>query len=219
MIPIVPAIIPTSKNDLITQLERLSFAPEVHVDVVDGKFVPKVSWPCEPVGDPVSLKESLDTFTLEVDLMIENPLKAAVDWVTAGADMLVFHAETIDLENFKNFSEFTHITTSIATHGDTTIETLLEYAHYADGIQLMGIKEIGAQGQPFDDSVLEIIKTVKNTYPDKPITVDGSVNAETIERVVQSGADRVIVGSAITLQDEPYAAYEALCALAKQGVV
>jgi ribulose-phosphate 3-epimerase len=152
-------------------------------------------------------------FTLEVDLMVENPLPAAVDWVTAGADMLVFHVETIDLENFKNFAEFTHITSSIACHGATPIETLLEYAQYADGIQLMGIKEIGAQGQPFDESVLEIIQIVKDAFPDKPITVDGSVNANTITRIVEAGADRVIVGSAITLQADPYKAYETLLGL------
>lgn len=219
MIPIVPALIPASESELLAQLERLAFTPELHVDVIDGKFTPKVSWPCDPVGDPVPLKDQLDTFTLEVDLMLENPLPAAVDWVTAGADMLVFHVETISLENFKNFAEYTHTTLSIACHGDTPIKTLLEYAQYADGIQLMGIKEIGAQGQPFDNSVLETIKTVKEVYPDKPVTVDGSVNAETVQRVVQAGADRVIVGSAITLQDEPYVAYEALCALVRQETV
>jgi pentose-5-phosphate-3-epimerase len=79
----------------------------------------------------------------------------------------------------------------------------------------MGIKEIGAQGQPFDETILETIAQVKAAFPDKPITVDGSINSDTIERVVAAGADRVIVGSAITLQAEPYAAYEALIKLIK----
>jgi ribulose-phosphate 3-epimerase len=215
MIPIVPAIIPLSDADLLTQLERLSWSPEVHVDVVDGKFTPQTSWPCHPKGDPYALKEHLDRFTLEVDLMVENPLPAAVDWMTAGADILVFHVETIDLDNFKKFIEYTHITVSIACHGDTPIETLLEYAQFAEAIQLMGIRQIGAQGQPFDESVLHTIKTVKTAYPDKPITVDGSVNADTLSQLVAAGADRVIVGSAITLQTEPYAAYESLVALIK----
>lgn len=215
MIPIVPAVIPVTETDLLAQLERLSFATELHVDVVDGKFTPKVSWPCDPVGDPVPLKNQLDTFTVEVDLMVDNPLPAAVDWITAGADMLVFHVETISLDNFKNFAEYTHVTLSVACHGDTQIETLLEYAQYADGIQLMGISDIGAQGQPFDDSVLQRITEMKEVYPDKPVTVDGSVNSKTIQRVAEAGADRVIVGSAITLQDDTYKAYETLCALLK----
>ena len=207
MIPIVPAIIPQSQEHLLETLAKLAFSSEVHVDVVDGKFTSRASWPCDPVGDPVAVKVATDSFTLEVDLMIDNPLPPAVDWVTAGADMLVFHVETIDLENFKNFAEFTHITLSIACHGDTPMDTLLEYAQYADGVQLMGIKRIGAQGQPFDPTVLEHIQMVKKVYKDKPVTVDGSINKETIRQVVAAGADRVIVGSAITLQPEPYQAY------------
>ncbi|MFT5832326.1 MAG: ribulose-phosphate 3-epimerase [Candidatus Paceibacteria bacterium] len=215
MIPIVPAIIPTSREQLVESLKIIAFSPEVHVDVVDGHFTPTASWPCNPTGDPVSVKEAADTFTLEVDLMIENPLLSAVDWITAGADMLVFHVETIGLENFKNFAEFTHVTLSVACHGDTPIEKLLEYAQYADGVQLMGIKEIGAQGQSFNDDVLTNIAIVKRAYPDKPITVDGSVNADTLKLVVEAGADRVIVGSAIMLQTEPYRAYEELVELIK----
>lgn len=215
MIPIVPAIIPKSQDHLLQTLEQLAFSSEVHVDVVDGQFTPSVSWPCDPTGDPVAIKKATDAFTLEIDLMLQNPLPAAVDWVTAGADMLVFHVETIDLENFKNFAEFTHITLSVACHGDTSIDTLLAYAQYADAVQLMGISHIGVQGQPFDEQVLTNIQTVKTTYPDKPITVDGSVNADTIERIVQAGADRVIVGSAITLTENPYTAYQSLHSLIK----
>jgi len=129
--------------------------------------------------------------------------------------MLVFHTETIDLDNFKNFIDFTHVTIAVACHGDTPIETLLEYAQYADAVQLMGIKQIGVQGEPFDESVLQTIALVKESYPDKPLTVDGSVNSDTIARIVSAGADRVIVGSAITLQADPLAAYSALQRLIK----
>ena len=215
MIPVVPAIIPKSQADLQDKLTTLVFSPEIHVDVVDGKFTSGASWPCDPTGDPAALKLYLDDFTLEVDMMVVNPLPVAVDWITAGADMLVFHIETIDLDNFKSFADFTHVTTSVACHGDTPITTLLSYAEYADAIQLMGIKEIGTQGQPFLESVLEAIKTVKQAYPDKPITVDGSINTDTIAKVIAAGADRVIVGSAITLQPNPYQAYRALQALIK----
>lgn len=215
MIPIVPAIIPTSEADLIRQLQRLPFTSEIHVDVVDGVFTARASWPYEPAGDPVSVKPHTDAFTLEVDLMVSNPLSAAVDWITAGADMLVFHCETLSLDNFKNFAEYTHVSIGVACHGDTPLDTLLEYVAHADYVQLMGIKHIGVQGEPFDDNVVTTIQAVKTAYPDKPITVDGSVNAQTIAQVVAAGADRVIVGSAITLTDDPHAAYESLRALIK----
>jgi len=130
--------------------------------------------------------------------------------------MLVFHAETISLENFKNFTEFTHVTVGISAHGATTIETLLEYAEYAEYVQLMGITEIGSQGQPFDQSVFEKIRIIKERYPNKSITVDGSVNVDTIVQLRNAGVDRFIVGSAITLQEDPFTAHQNLHTLINQ---
>lgn len=213
MIPIVPAFIPQSETDAKETLQALRFSPEVHLDVVDGKFTSTISWPYEPVGDSIAIKQYSDQFSLEVDLMVADPLIAAVDWVTAGADMLVFHVETVSLENFKNFEAFTHVSVGVSAHGDTPLSTLFEYAEFADCIQLMGIHEIGAQGQPFDTSVLDKIAAVKAAYPEKPITIDGSVNEHTIVKLKKAGADRFIVGSAITLQPDPAAAHKALSLL------
>lgn len=213
MIPIVPAFIPQSEDDAIANLQSLRFCPEVHLDVVDGKFTDTAAWPYEPVGKPIAIKAYADQFSLEVDLMVEDPLVAAVDWVTAGADRLVFHVETISVENFQNFVAFTHVSVGISAHGDTPMETLLEYVAHADFVQLMGIHEIGAQGQPFDDAVLEKIAAVHEAYPEKSITVDGSVNEETITSLKQAGADRFVVGSAIVKQPDPSVAYKALSLL------
>lgn len=215
MIPIVPALIPTSENDAKEILTRLQFSPEVHLDVVDGKFTPHASWPYDPEGQIVAIRHLSDTYTLEVDLMVQEPLTAAVDWIAAGADMLVFHCETISLENFKKFTKFTHVSVGISCHGNTPIETVLEYAEYADYVQLMGIKEIGAQGQPFNREVLDAIQQIKDAYPEKLVSVDGSVNVDTIEAVAKAGADRLIVGSAITLESNPEAAHRTLSLLIK----
>ena len=94
---------------------------------------------------------------------------------------------------------------------------LIQVKITTDCIQLMGIAEIGAQGQPFDESVIEKIQTVKQRFPHKPITIDGSVNADTIVRLKEAGADRFIVGSAITLQEDPYAAHQSLHMLINQS--
>jgi pentose-5-phosphate-3-epimerase len=213
MIPIVPAFIPQSEAEAIETIQALRFSPEVHLDVVDGKLTPTISWPYEPVGQSMAIKDYSDQFSLEVDLMVVDPLSAAVDWVTTGADRLVFHVETISLENFKNFEAFTHVSVGISAHGDTPVSTLIEYAQFADYIQLMGIHEIGAQGQPFDDTVFEKITAVKAAYPEKSVTVDGSVNEHTIAKLAAAGADRFIVGSAITLQPDPAAAHKTLSLL------
>jgi len=213
MIPIVPAFIPKSEVEARETLNTLRFCHEVHLDVVDGLFVSDTSWPYQPTGQPIKIKQYVEPFSLEVDLMVVDPLQAGVDWVTAGADRLVFHVETVSLENFKNFEAFTHVSVGVSAHGATPLNQLLEYAEYADYIQLMGIHEIGAQGQPFDETVLDKIATVRAAYPDKSITIDGSVNEHTIVKLQRAGADRFVVGSAITLQPDPAAAHKALSLL------
>jgi ribulose-phosphate 3-epimerase len=77
----------------------------------------------------------------------------------------------------------------------------------------MGIHEIGVQGQPFSERVLDDIRYFKQRYSHLPITVDGSMNADTIQRVCEAGADRFIVGSAIVRNESPEDAYHALHAL------
>lgn len=211
--PIVPAVIPKSREEVLQFAEKLSFSREFHLDLVDGKFVTAVSWPYEPVGEPRSVKSQLDTYTLEVDLMVADPLTAAAEWVVAGADMLVFHVETLSLQEFASFADATIVSVGVSAHGDTSLETLVAYAEHADYIQLMGIREIGAQGLPFDETVLDKIADLKERFPRLPITIDGSVNANTIARLKKAGADRFICGSAIVKQDDPEKAHAILSAL------
>lgn len=212
-IPIVPAVIPKSREEVLEFAEKLAFSHEFHLDLVDGKFVPTISWPYDPEGEALSVKPQLDTYTLEVDLMVEDPLSAAAEWVVAGADMLVFHVETLSIEAFRSFADNTVVSIGISAHGDTSLETLAAYAEHADYIQLMGIYKIGAQGLPFDEVVLDKIAELKQRFPNLPITVDGSVNADTIGRLAAAGADRFICGSAIVKQPDPEAAHAALSAL------
>jgi len=216
MISIVPAVIPKSEEHLRATLASLAFSPEIHVDVVDGKFVPFVSWPYEPAGDPLSTKEETDKFTLEVDLMINNPTRLADVWLEAGADMLVFHVESVSVDDFARFVDNTKISVGISALNSTPLEKMEPYLRVADYVQLMGIAEIGTQGQPFDSRVLERIKIIKNDFANLPITIDGSINKNTIREVVEAGANRLITGSAVVLSDDPYSAYIELLNLANK---
>lgn len=207
MIPIVPAIIPTSADYVRTVVPQLRFSSELHLDVVDGRFVPYVSWPYEPAGDPDEVRGVTDSFTLEVDLMVREPLVAAEGWLKAGADMLVFHVESISVDDFKNFTNTARCTVGISANNDTSFETLASYLPYAAGVQLMGIAAIGAQGQGFDERVLERIEQTRRRFPNLPITIDGSVNEDTIIRIVDAGANRLICGSAVVKADNPAIAH------------
>lgn len=213
MIPLVPAIIPKSLEELEAVLPGLTFSPEVHIDVVDGVYVPYVSWPYQPAGEPNTIKPLTDAYTLEVDLMVEKPLLTAIDWLKAGADMLVFHTDNCTVAEFKKFVATSKVSVSIAATPDISLATLSPYLEVADGVQLMGIAKVGAQGQPFATEVFGLIAAVKQQFPRLPITIDGSVNRETIPALVAAGVNRFICGSAIVKQSDPYAAYTELSKL------
>lgn len=208
--PIVPAVIPRSAEEVKKFAANFAFSKEFHLDVVDGKYIPNSTWPYEPAGEPLSVKSELDEYTLEVDLMVEQPIVAAQEWIAAGADMLVFHVETVSKEALANFAAQTNVSVGISFNGKTSMETFQTYVPSADYVQLMGIYEIGQQGQPLDEAVFEKISYIKQNYPLISITVDGSVNEHTIERLKTAGADRFIVGSAITLHPSPADAYQSL---------
>jgi ribulose-phosphate 3-epimerase len=212
-IPIVPAIIPESAEQVRSLVTMLRSAREVQIDVVDGQYVTNVSWPYIPHGDPAEVRRATDQVTLEVDLMVKDPLPAARAWIAAGADMVVFHQETISFEAFAAFVESSSVSVGIASRGPIDALTVHPYIAVADYVQLMGVRTIGAQGNPFDESVLSRISELKRAFPSKMISVDGGVNAATIPLLKQAGANRLIVGSAIMKQPDPLSAYVSLAAL------
>jgi ribulose-phosphate 3-epimerase len=218
---IAPACIPKNYDELVDTLNLLSFAPEIHLDVVDGEFAAPASWPYadeqllnNETRTPLSLRAYLGRATVEVDLMTSLPLPAAHHWAAAGADALVFHIETISPSQLAAFDEdHASVSIGVALHGDTPLESLLEYATHADYVQLMGIKTIGAHGAPFDEGVFDRIRYVQTHLPQLPISVDGSVNQSSIKALADAGVHRLVVGSAITLQPNPLDAYRSLQAL------
>lgn len=210
MRPIVPALIPTDLDKLRSDLDRLTFSSEVHIDVTDGKFVPYTSWPYMTGVQPKIIKESTDRFTLEVDLMVEDPISAAKAWLEAGADMLVFHVETLALGSFMDFATSNKISIGISALNSTDYKTLESYILVADYVQVMGIAEIGAQGQPFDSRAISRIEEIKKNFPDITISLDGSVNDKTLPDLKSQKIDRFICGSAIVGQADYFTAYQNL---------
>lgn len=210
---IVPAVIPTSIEALSTQVVQLAGIPELHLDVVDGSFVSNISWPYEPAGEPAEVAQVLAGVSLEVDLMVNDPLPAAKAWIDAGADLLVFHVETISFEDFKSFAETATISVGICAIQDTKDEVLAPYLSVADYVQVMGIAQIGSQGQPFDERVFERILWLRTIMPHLPISIDGGVNVDTLPKIIPHNLHRYIVGSAIVGQKNPQEAYAHLVEL------
>lgn len=207
---ILPAIIPKSIEDLKATLAKVAFADSIQIDVVDGKFVENTSWPYSPKGDVEDIAHHIEGKNIEIDLMVSDPVSAAKDWLNAGAKTLVFHIESLDedysgLLNLKNQYEFK---LGLALNNDTPLKLLYPHVDSIDFVQLMGIAQIGVQGQPFDSRVLDRILTLRALYPKLTISIDGGVNLDTIETLKKTGVNRFVVGSAILNSNNPKEVYE-----------
>jgi len=149
--------------------------------------------------------------------MVLNPLEAAHSWLACGADRLVFHTETISLAAFTQFADTTNVTVGIATNNDTDFKELEPYLAVADFVQVMGIAEIGAQGQPFDRRALPRLALLHDRYQNLPRSLDGSINASTLSELLRLKLDRYIMGSAVMAAVDPYATYLEFSKLARSS--
>lgn len=200
---IIPAIIPRSRVHLRESIERLhGVAPEIQIDIVDDAIAPD-SLPA--------------TVPYELDLMIDEPLAALPAWLAQTPKSVVLHSESFadDAAVIQAITTVraTGVRAVLASHNDTPLERMLALIPQADGVQCMGIAEIGRQGNPFDERVLLRVRRIRSAYPVLSISVDGSVNKDTILLLKAAGANRFVVGSAIFNSADPVQTYKELCAL------
>lgn len=236
---IIPAIMPDSYDDLVAKASRVSgLVPLAQIDVMDGVFVPSMSWPYASggtAGDPhfVALarqEESMpqwEALEYEIDLMIAEPERHIDEWLPLGASRLIFHIESIrDLAAFWGHDIYSDgardagsvaqangekvVAIGIALNPETPIALIEPYVGMVDFVQCMGIAKIGYQGEPFDDRVLAQVNALRVKYPNVPISVDGGVNKETAPLLKAAGATRLVAGSAIFGATEASLAIEAL---------
>lgn len=212
---IIPAVIPKSLADLKENLAAVSgFAHEVQVDIVDGQFVPFTSWPYgggEQIADLTPLARAFD---IEVDLMVKNPEAVLPEYVAAGAKRAVVHIESVtDVDTLLAHRKAHEYALGLSLNNDTPLEAIISYLDRVDFVQCMGIAQIGAQGARFDERVLERISTLRETNGMLEISVDGSVNEATLQKLFAAGANRFAVGSAILAADNPEAAFTHLSEL------
>jgi ribulose-phosphate 3-epimerase len=214
---VIPAIIPESIEHLEQTLELVhGFAHEVQVDVVDGKFVPFTSWPYHDGETIADLFDYAHHFRIEMDLMLIEPEAVIPHYVRAGVRDIIVHMESVkDFERVVSLKNELGFLLGLSMNNDSPLALITDQIVHADYVQFMGIAQIGSQGQPFDERVLTHIKTLKQMFPDMPISVDGSVNAETIPQLRDAGVTRFISGSAIVKAENPSKAFELLTTLAK----
>jgi pentose-5-phosphate-3-epimerase len=209
---IIPAILRSSFYDIEKLANQVgAYVPAVQLDFIDGKFAPNTTWWFS--GKNLDKKEEIlreerglplwESLNYEADLMLDAPLEYVDEVIALGSSRIIFHLSSIKGDElitwFENLSPVVSsmISFSLAVrHGDD-LERIQQYENYIDDIQCMGIRRVGFQGEPFDESVLEQIEEIKKLFPTKTITVDGAVSEQTIGRLWNSGATRFAVGSAL----------------------
>jgi ribulose-phosphate 3-epimerase len=218
MAEVIPAIIPKTFSELNQKLDLVSgIAEVVHIDILDGKMTAEKSWPNinAPDSNFVKIIREEEAFPFsedieyEVHLMVENPEEYIQQWISAGAKRIIVHIESFEnpekaLEFVYRFNDqyggdgsFLVTELGIAIKSKTDYALLETLIPEVDFVQCMSVEEIGSQGQVFDEAVIPKIKKLREMHPDLPISVDGSVNADTAQKLVDVDVDRLIVGSAI----------------------
>ncbi|MCA0294080.1 MAG: ribulose-phosphate 3-epimerase [Actinobacteria bacterium] len=217
-IRITPSVLNANLADLGHEIARIPSADAVHLDVMDNRFVPNLTF-----GLPmVECIRATTTQMLDIHLMIAEVDRWAPGYAEAGAESVTFHIEASDAP-VKLARELRSLgaRASMALRPATAIEPYAELLPEVDMVLLMTV-EPGFGGQSFLDLVLPKIRRTRALLDacggDIWLQVDGGVSAQTIERCAEAGADTFVAGSAVYSAADPDAVVRALKAQAEAAI-
>lgn len=208
MFEIAPSILSSDFTRLRDEIEavRSGGARILHVDVMDGHFVPNIT-----IGLPVvkSIRKATE-MTIDTHLMIEEPGRYAVEFANAGADMVSIHVEAdVHLQRTLTAIKDAGAKAGIAINPATPIESLTEALPYADFVLLMSVNP-GFGGQTFIPTMLDKLRRLKEMIDHRglstEIEIDGGVDLSNISEIAAAGANIVVAGSAVFSHERPSAA-------------
>ncbi|CAD2217671.1 ribulose-phosphate 3-epimerase [Angomonas deanei] len=227
---LIPVIAPSILASDFTNLEKecadvIRYCEWLHVDVMDGHFVPNIS-----IGPGVveclrktsnklydqSTEKDRKHWFLDVHLMVSKPLQWIEPMATAGASQYTFHVEAALEEEKENNKESTkedlavlqHVCETIHAHGMQCGIALKPATELTDAIfTLIDTKQVdmllimtvepGFGGQSFRENVLHKVRALRDRYPLLPIEVDGGLSEKTIDAAAQSGANVIVAGTSV----------------------
>jgi len=188
-------------------------ATYLHIDVMDGHFVPNLSF---GPGTVEGIRDNSAMY-FDVHLMIENPERYALSFIKAGADCITIHGEApCDIESVIRICNENNVGFGISLKPKTPVEKFAAYYQYCKILLIMSV-EPGFGGQEFMPSALEkiarLISIREETGAGFKISVDGGINSETAALCVSAGADIIVAGSAIFNSTDPVGATQLLMGL------
>jgi ribulose-phosphate 3-epimerase len=203
---IAPSILSADFAQLADDVERVAAEADLlHVDVMDGHFVPNLT-----IGPPVvkSLRKRTDLH-LDCHLMVDNPGELLEDFADAGADGCTVHIELGDPRPLFAVMRELGLRVGLTHNPETPVEAVLPYLEEIDILLFMSVHP-GFGGQAFIPSVLDKLTAARRVVDQGGLPVeleiDGGINRETAPRAAAAGADILVAGSAIFHADDPAAA-------------
>lgn len=212
MVKIAPSLLSADFACLKDEIDMIKAAQWIHYDVMDGHFVPNISFGYSILKDVSKITDMY----LDVHLMISEPSKYINNFIDSNASLIVFHYEAVgddEINDLISYIKSHNVDVGIAIKPDTAIEVLMPYLAKLDLVLVMSV-EPGFGGQRFNPIALDKITKLKELKQNNNykylIEVDGGINETTARLCHQAGVDVLVAGSYIFNSEDYTKAIESL---------